>query len=125
VIGGEVQVRLRGQVLRLSPARRVATVALKGVGGGRSYAGAYAGGTGELAPVADGSPVRPGMGRYLGRLVKVDPTERGAELDLVIKDDEAWQALAAGSARVEALVAFEGSSGGDPVGGRPVRIEIF
>jgi hypothetical protein len=121
---GEVQARLAARVLRLNPGRRVATVALRSVGRGPSFAGAYAGRTGELALVADGSSIRPGLGRHLGRLVKVDPTGAGAELDLVIKDDEAWQALAAGTARIEALVAFEGSSRGDPVNGRVQRIEI-
>jgi hypothetical protein len=119
---GEVQVRLPARVLRLSPGRRLATVMLRGVGRGRSYAGAYAGATGQLAPVADGSPF--GRGRRLGRVVKVDPTASGAELDLIIGDDDTWQSLAAGTARLEAVVAFEGSNAGDPTGGRPVRVEI-
>jgi hypothetical protein len=123
-VTGEVQVRLAARVLRLNPGRRVATVALKGVGGGSSsYAGQYVAPTEQLAPVADGAPFS--RGRRLGRLVKVDPTATGAELDLVVGDDSAWQSLAAGTARVEAVVAFTDSSGGDPVGGRPVRIEIF
>jgi hypothetical protein len=120
---GEVQARLAARVLRLNPARRIATVTLKPVGRGQSYAGAYVGATEQLASVADGSPFS--RGRQLGRLVKVDPTATGAELDLIVGDDDAWQALAAGTARIEALVAFTGSSGGDPVGGRPLRIEIF
>jgi hypothetical protein len=119
---GEVRARLAARVLRLNPARRIVTVALKPVGRGQSYAGAYVAATEQLAPVADFSSLRPG--RQLGRLVKVDPTESGAELDLIIGDDDAWGALAAGTARVHALVAFTGSSGGDPVHGRPLRIEI-
>jgi hypothetical protein len=34
VVGGDVQVKLRGQVLRLNPRRRIATVALPSVGPG-------------------------------------------------------------------------------------------
>jgi hypothetical protein len=120
---GEVQARLPARVLRLNPGRRVATVALRSVGRGPSFAGAYEGGTGQLAPVADGDPFS--RGRQLGRLVKVDPVAGGAELDLVIGDDDTWQSLAAGTARIEAVVAFAGSIGGDPVDGRPLRIEVF
>jgi hypothetical protein len=116
---GEVRARLAAQVLRLHPTRRVATVALKPVGRGRSYAGAYVGATEQLAPVTN-----PWTSRQIGRLVKVDPTATGAELDLIIGDDSTWHSLAAGTARVDALVAFAGSSGGDPVDGRPLRIEI-
>jgi hypothetical protein len=116
---GEVQARLAARVLRLNPARRIATVALRPVGRGRSYAGAYVGATSQLAPVTD-----PWTSRQIGRLVKVDPTATGAELDLIIGDDSAWHSLAAGTARIDALVAFTGSSGGDPVDGRPVRVEI-
>jgi hypothetical protein len=116
---GEVQAYLAARVLRLHPTRRVATVALKPVGRGRSYAGAYVGATGQLAPVAD-----PRTSRQIGRLVKVNPTATGAELDLIIGDDSAWHSLAAGTASIDALVAFTGSSGGDPVDGRPLRIEI-
>ena len=116
---GEVQAYMAARVLRLHPTRRVATVTLEPVGRGRSYAGAYVGATGQLAPVAD---LR--TSRQVGRLVKVNPTADGAELDLVIGDDDTWQSLASGTARIDALFAFAGSSGGDPVGGRPLRIEI-
>jgi hypothetical protein len=116
---GEVQAFLTGRVLHLDPTSRRATVALRPPGRGRSYAGAYVGATEQLAPVTD-----LGTSRRIGRLVKVNPTATGAELDLIIGDDDAWQSLAAGTARVDALVAFTGSSGGDPIGGRPVRIEI-
>jgi hypothetical protein len=120
---GEVRARLPARVLRLNPGRRIATVALKPVGRGRSYAGAYVAPSEQLAPVADGSPLS--RGRQLGRLIKVDPTATGAELDMVVGDDDTWQALAAGTARIEALVAFTSSIGGDPVNGRPLRIEVF
>jgi hypothetical protein len=119
-VTGEVEALMAARVLRLHPGRRVATVSLRSVGPGRSYSGAYSGRTGEVAPV---------LGRYpwrsLGRVIKVDPTTTGgAELDLIIGDDDTWQSLAAGTAKVEALVAFEANSDGDPVGGRPVRVEI-
>jgi hypothetical protein len=121
-VTGEAQARLPARVLRLSPGRRLATVTLKGVGGGQSFAGAYAGRTGQLAPVADGAPFS--RGRQLGRLVKVNPTATGAELDLIIGDDDTWQSLAAGTARVDAVVAFTSSSSGEPTGGRPLRVEV-
>jgi hypothetical protein len=117
---GEVRAYLAARVLRLHPTRRVATVTLKPVGRGRSYAGAYVGAAEQLAPVTD---LR--TSRQVGRLVKVDPTAAGgAELDLVVGDDSTWHSLAAGTASIDALVAFTGSSGGDPVDGRPLRIEI-
>jgi hypothetical protein len=116
---GEVQAFLSARLLRLNPMRRVATVALKRVGRGRSYSGAYSGATEQLAPVTD---LR--TSRQIGRLVKVNPTATGAELDLIVGDEDAWHSLAAGTARIDALVAFTGSSGGDPVNGRPLRIEI-
>jgi hypothetical protein len=116
---GEVGAYLAARVLRLNPTRRVATVTLKPVGRGRSYAGAYVGATSQLAPVTDAR-----TSRQVGRLVKVNPTATGAELDLIIGDDSVWHSLAAGTASIDALVAFTGSSGGDPVGGRPLRIEI-
>jgi hypothetical protein len=108
-------------VLRLHPTRRIATIGLKPVGRGRSYRGAYSGASGQLAPVTDPRA----RGRHIGRLVKVDPVAGGgAELDLIIGDDDTWHSLAAGTAKVDALVSFTGSSGGDPVDGRPLRIEI-
>jgi hypothetical protein len=116
---GEVQAYLAARVLRLHPTRRVATVTLKPVGRGRSYAGAYVGAAEQLAPVTD---LR--TSRQVGRLVKVNPTAAGAEIDLIIGDDSTWHSLAAGTARIDALVTFTGSSGGDPVDGRPLRIEI-
>jgi hypothetical protein len=116
---GEVQAFLAGRVVRMSPSRRIATVTLKPVGRGRSYAGAYVGATEQLAPVT-----ALGTWRQVGRLVKVNPTATGAELDLIIGDDDTWLALAAGTAKVDTLVAFAASSAGDPVDGRPVRVEI-
>lgn len=110
---------LPGRVVRLHPATRRATVALKPVGRGQSYAGAFAPAAGRLALVTG-----LGTSRQLGRLVTVRPTAGGAELDLIVGDDDAWAALAVGAARVDVQVAFEGSRGGDPVGGRPVRVEI-
>jgi hypothetical protein len=118
-VTGEVQAFLAGRVVRLSPSRRVATVTVKGVGGRRPYSGGYSGASGQLAPVT-------GLGTSLpiGRVVRVDPTEGGCELDLIVGDDSAWHALAAGTAKVDALFAFESSSSGDPIGGRPVRVEV-
>jgi hypothetical protein len=116
---GEVGAYLPARVLRLNPTQRVVTVALKPVGRARSYRGAYVGAAEQLAPVTG-----IGTSRRVGRVVKVNPTAAGAELDLIIGDDSTWLALAAGTARVDALVAFAGSKGGDPVGGRPLRIEI-
>jgi hypothetical protein len=119
-VTGEVQAYLPARVLALDPRRRVATVSLRAVGRGRSYAGAFVGAAEQLAPVT-------GLGNShrIGRVVKVDPTPSGgAQVSMVVADPDAWQSLAAGTARVDALVAFTGSRGGDPVGGRPLRIEI-
>jgi hypothetical protein len=116
---GEVQAIMAGRVLRLHPGRRVVTVALKGVGSRRSYSGAYVSPAEQLAPVTD-----PWTKRQIGRVVKVDPVAGGgAEVSMVVNDD-AWHSLAAGTAKVDALVAFTSNLGGDPVDGRPVRIEI-
>ena len=116
---GEVEAWLTARVQSLHPTRRVVTVTLNRVGRGRSYSGAYSGATGQLAPVTD-----LGTRRQVGRVFKVNPTATGAELDLVVGDDDAWHALATSSANVDVLVAFESSSGGDPVNGRPVRVEV-
>jgi hypothetical protein len=116
---GEVGAYLAARVKTLHPGQRVATVTLEPVGRGQSYAGAYVGVAAQLAPVTD---LR--TRRQVGRVVKVVPTAGGAEVDLVVGDDVSWQALAAGTARVDALVAFTGSRAGDPTGGRPVRVEI-
>jgi hypothetical protein len=118
-VTGEARAYLAARVARLDPARRVATVTLKPVGRGRSYRGAYVGATEQLAPVTG-----LGSSRQVGRVVRVNPTATGAELDLIIGDDETWQSLAAGTVRVDALFAFAGSSGGDPVDGRPLRVEV-
>jgi hypothetical protein len=121
-VTGDVQAFLTARVLRLHPGRRVATVKLRSVGRGRSYASAYSGAapSEQLCAVVD-----PFTSRRLGRVVKVDPVAGGgAELSLIIGDDRAWQALAAGSAKVDVLVSFEGASGADPYGGRPVRVEV-
>jgi hypothetical protein len=118
-VRGEVKAFLVARVRRLDPTRRVATVALKPVGRGRCYAGAYVSATEELAPVTD---LR--TSRQVGRVVRVDPTAAGgADLDLIVGDDDTWHSLADG-ARVDVQVAFTAGSGGDPVGGRPVRVEI-
>jgi hypothetical protein len=119
-VTGEVQAFMTARVKTLHPGRRVATVELRSVGRGRSYAGAYVAPSEQLAPVAD---LR--TRRQVGRVVKVDPTPGGgAELSLVVADDSAWNSLAAGSARVDVQVAFTDSIGGDPIGGRPLRVEI-
>jgi hypothetical protein len=120
-VTGEVQAFLAGRVVRMAPASRVVTIGLRPVGQGRSYRGAYVGAAGQLAPVLLAEPGH----RQVGRVIKVDPLAAGgAELDLIVGDDDAWHSLAAGTAKIDALVAFSGSSGGDPVGGRPLRIEI-
>jgi hypothetical protein len=118
-VTGEVQAYLPGRVVRLSPGRRVATVALRPAGRGRSYSGRFVGAREQLAPVTD-----LGTSRQVGRLVKVNPTADGAELDLVVGDDDTWHALAAGTAKVDVQVAFEASTTGDPVNGRVARVEI-
>lgn len=41
-MNGDVQVKLRGQVLRLNPRRRIATVGIPSVGRGRSFRADYA-----------------------------------------------------------------------------------
>jgi hypothetical protein len=116
---GEVGAWLGARVLRLHPGRRVVTVALKGVGGHRCYRGQYVAPSEQIAPVADARTKR-----RVGGVVKVDPVAGGgAELSLVVGDDDAWLALAAGTAKVSVLAAFTGSSGG-PVDGHPVRVEV-
>ena len=115
---GGVGAYLAARVLRLNPTRRVVTVTLKPVGRGQAYAGAYVGATEQLAPVTEHC-----SSRQIGRVVKVSPTADGAELDMVVADDSAWHSLAAGTASVDALVVFA-SSGGEPTGGRPVRVEV-
>lgn len=58
-------------------------------------------------------------------MVKVDPVAGGgAEVGMVVGDDDTWHALAAGTARIDVRCAFAASTTGDPVDGRPLRIEI-
>lgn len=68
VVGGDVQVKLRGQVLRLNPRRRIATVALPSVGRGRSFRADYAmPGKRWLAPSSRPRPARSAQRRRGGR----------------------------------------------------------
>jgi hypothetical protein len=119
-VTGDVQAYLPARVVALHPRTRTVTAALRPVGRGQSYRGQFVGAAEELAPV-----IGVGTSHRLGRVVKVNPTPGGgAEVSMVVADDDAWGALAAGSAKIDALVAFVGSRGGDPVDGRPLRIEI-
>jgi hypothetical protein len=120
-VTGEVRAILAGRVKALHPSRRLVTVALRPVGRGRSFSSAYSGAAPgqQLAPVVD---LR--TRRHVGRVTRIDPVAGGAELSLIVGDDEAWQALTASHAKVDVQCAFESSSSGDPVNGRPVRVKI-
>jgi hypothetical protein len=119
-----LRMSLRGTVLRLDPRRRVATVRLPRVGEGRSFRTDYA-----LAPdeplaraVQFGHGYR--LGRAVGGVVAVRPTEAGAEVDVHVTGDSAWQRLAERKVRVDVTAAFTGAVGLDPFGGRVERVEI-
>jgi hypothetical protein len=67
-----------------------------------------------------GSPGR----RTVGAVVAVRPTESGAEVDVHVTGDTAWQRLAGRGARVDVGCAFTGTVGPDPVGGRVEQVDI-
>ena len=50
-------------------------------------------------------------GRTVGAVVAVRPTESGAEVDIHVTGDTAWQRLAARGARVDVGCAFTGMVG--------------
>jgi hypothetical protein len=63
-------------------------------------------------------------GRTIGTVVAVRPTESGAEVDIHITGDTAWQRLAGRGAHVDVGCAFTGMVGADPFGGRVERVDI-
>jgi hypothetical protein len=71
-VSGDVQVKLRGQVLRLNPRRRVVTVGLPSVGRGRSFRADYAMPGEALARAVEFG--YGGAGRVVGVVVAVRPT---------------------------------------------------
>jgi hypothetical protein len=121
-VRGDVQVKLRGQVLRLNPRRRIATVGLPSVGRGRSFRADYAMPGEALASAVEFG--YGGAGRTVGAVVAVRPTESGAEVDVHVTGDTAWQRLAGRGARVDVGCAFTGMVGIDPFGGRVERVDI-
>ena len=118
-----VGVQLSGRVLRLDLRRRVATVALPRIGKGRSFTADYADPGEGLARVVEwchgNSAPRP-----VGSVVAVRPGESGAEVDLAITGDTAWEQLGSGHARVGVQCAFPYVDGPDPRGGRVERVDI-
>jgi hypothetical protein len=113
---------LKGKVLRLDPQRHIATIKLPAVGRGRSFRVDYALPGEGLASVRQWTH---GLGAStVGTVVAVRPVERGAEVDLAITADSAWQRLGGRSVRVEARCSFAGVSGIDPFGGRVHQVEI-
>jgi hypothetical protein len=63
-------------------------------------------------------------GRTVGAVTAVWPRDNGAEVDVHVTGDSAWQRLAERSVRVDVGCSFAGSIGPDPIGGRVVRVEI-
>ena len=118
-----VGVQLSGRVLRLDLRRRVATVALPSVGQGRSFTADYANPNEGLASVVEWCHGSPGS-RSVGTVVAVRPRESGAEVDLRITGDTAWERLGSGDARVGVQCAFAYTDGPDPRGGRVERVDI-
>jgi hypothetical protein len=53
----------------------------------------------------------------------VRPRDNGAEVDVHVTGDSAWQRLAGRGARVDVGCAFTGMVGADPFGGRVERID--
>jgi hypothetical protein len=120
---GDLQMRLCGTVLRLDPRRRVATIRLPRVGEGRSFRTDIAMPGEALATVLElGYGLR--AGRTVGAVTAVRPRDNGAEVDVHVTGDSAWQRLAERSVRVDVGCSFAGSIGLDPVGGRVERVEI-
>jgi hypothetical protein len=62
--------------------------------------------------------------RTVGAVVAVRPAGSGAEVDVQVTGDMAWQRLADRGARVGILCAFTHTVGPDPVGGRVERLDI-
>jgi hypothetical protein len=122
-VSGDVQVKLRGQVLRLNPRRRIAAVGIPSVRRGRSFRADYAMPGEALASVGEFGDGLPGR-RTVGAVVAVRPTESGAEVDIHVNGDTAWQRLAGRGARVDVGCAFTGMVGADPLGGRVERVDI-
>ena len=120
---GDLQLRLRGRVLRLDPRRRVATIALPRVGQGQSFRLDIALPGEALATVAElGYNFRDG--RTVGAVRAVRPRDNGAEVDVHLTGDSAWQRLAERSVHVDVGCSFAGSIGPNPTGGRVDRVEI-
>ena len=120
---GEVGAQLSGRVLRLDPRRRVATVALPLGGRGRSFSADYADPGEGLARVVELCHGSPGS-RTVGTVVAVRPRGSGAEVDLRITGDTAWQWLGSGGAAVGVQCAFAYSDGPNPRGGRVERVDL-
>jgi hypothetical protein len=114
---------LRGTVLRLDPRRRIATIQLPRVGEGRSFRTDIAMPGEALSTVMElGYGFR--AGRTVGAVRAVRPRDNGAEVDVHVTGDSAWQRLAERSVRVDVTAAFTGTMGLDPIGGRVERVEI-
>ena len=118
-----VGAQLPGRVLRLDLRRRVATVALPSVGQGRSFSTDYADPGEGLASVVEWCHGSPGS-RSVGTVVAVRPRESGAEVDLRITGDTAWERLGSGDARVGVQCAFAYADGPNPRGGRVERVDV-
>jgi hypothetical protein len=54
----------------------------------------------------------------------VRPRDNGAEVDVHVTDDSAWQRSAERSVRVDVGCSFAASIGPNPTGGRVDRVEI-
>jgi hypothetical protein len=67
---------------------------------------------------------RGGVHRRVGAVVAVRPAGSGAEVDVHVTGDMAWQRLADRAARVDISCAFTHAVGPDPFGGRVERIDI-
>jgi hypothetical protein len=120
---GDLQLKLRGRVLRLDPRRRVATIQLPRVGDGRSFRTDIAMPGEALSTVLElGYDFRDG--RTVGAVTAVRPRDNGVEVDVHVTGDSAWQRLAERKVRVDVTAAFTGTIGLDPVGGRVERVEI-
>ena len=114
---------LRGTVLRLDPRRRIATIRLPRVGEGRSLRTDIAM-PGEALATAVEFDYGKRVGRAVGAVTAVRPRDNGAEVDVHVTGDSAWQRLAERSVRVDVGCSFTGSIGPNPTGGRVDRVEI-
>jgi hypothetical protein len=119
----ELEASLRGKVTRLDPRTRIATVRVPSVGQAKAFrADAAMPGEG-LASVLEWGHTHNG-GRAAGTVTAVRPRGGGAEVDVKVTTDSAWQRLASGSARIDVRAAFSNYGGLDPVGGRVRKVEI-